>query len=227
MAARSSFSGPWSLDQRDALLGGATALLQFWIQFDEPFGLSVIEAMATGTPVIAFRRGSMAELIVDGTSGLLVAPGDIDAAVAAVARIGELDRQAVRQHVERSFSATRMVDDYLRLYQRVLGAPGGGVRASTRTTAPRATSPRRPLRCVSRTQGPRGAGSRDGLLTVCASCARGIDVSLIDIEEAISSVVARAPASERRKLTRRLQARQAMHAARRERSPRSTAGSLN
>src|SRR3977135_1427857 len=96
--------------QRDSLLGGAAALLHL-IQFDEPFGLSVVEAMATGTPVIAFRRGSMPELIDDGVSGFLVSAGDTDAAVAAVERIGNLDRLAVRAHVERHFTAQRMVDE--------------------------------------------------------------------------------------------------------------------
>jgi glycosyltransferase involved in cell wall biosynthesis len=106
--------------QRDALLGSAMALLHL-IRFDEPFGLSVVEAMATGTPVIAFRRGSMPELIDDGISGFLVAPGNIDRAVAAVGRLDELDRKAARAQVEAHFSAERMVDEYLHLYQRLLG----------------------------------------------------------------------------------------------------------
>jgi glycosyltransferase involved in cell wall biosynthesis len=105
--------------ERDALLGGAGALLHL-IQFDEPFGLSVVEAMATGTPVIAYRRGSMPELIDDSVSGFLVPAGSTDGAVAAVERIPELDRAAARAHVERHFSAERMVDDYLQLYQRLL-----------------------------------------------------------------------------------------------------------
>src|SRR6266852_409897 len=92
--------------ERDALLGGAMALLHL-IHFDEPFGLSVVEAMATGTPVIAFRRGSMPELIDDGVSGLLIGEGDIDAAAAAVDRVGDLDRKTVRAHVERHFTAER------------------------------------------------------------------------------------------------------------------------
>jgi glycosyltransferase involved in cell wall biosynthesis len=104
--------------ERDALLGGARALLHL-IQFDEPFGLSVIESMATGTPTIAFRRGSMAELIEDGVSGRLIEPGDMDGAVRAAERVTELDRRAVRAHVERYFSAERMVDDYLQLYLRL------------------------------------------------------------------------------------------------------------
>src|SRR5216683_1775519 len=106
--------------ERDALLGGAMALLHL-IHFDEPFGLTVVEAMATGTPVIAFRRGSMPELIDDGISGFLIDAGDTDGAVSAVDRVRQLDRLAVRAHVERHFTAERMVDDYLRLYQRILG----------------------------------------------------------------------------------------------------------
>jgi glycosyltransferase involved in cell wall biosynthesis len=120
--------------QRDALLGGAMALLHL-IQFDEPFGLSVVEAMATGTPVIAFRRGSMPELIDEGVSGFLVPAGTIDGAVAAVDHIGELDRRAARAHVERHFSAERMVDDYLQLYERLLNqadAPHRGHTPSSR-----------------------------------------------------------------------------------------------
>jgi glycosyltransferase involved in cell wall biosynthesis len=109
--------------QRDALLGGATALLHL-IQFEEPFGLSVVEAMATGTPVVAFRRGSMPELIDDGVSGFLIMADDTDGAAVAVNRIRELDRKAARAHVERHFTAERMVDEYLQLYQRLLMEAG-------------------------------------------------------------------------------------------------------
>ena len=77
-----SFLGPVGPDRRSALLGGAHALLHL-IRFDEPFGYSVVEAMACGTPVVAFRRGSMAELIDDGLTGFLV--DDVAGAVAAVA----------------------------------------------------------------------------------------------------------------------------------------------
>ncbi len=103
---------------RNALLGGATALLHL-IGFAEPFGLSVVEAMAAGTPVIAYPKGSMPEIIEDGVVGFLV--DDLDAAEAALGRVGELDRRACRAHVEAKFSAERMVDDYLRLYERILG----------------------------------------------------------------------------------------------------------
>jgi glycosyltransferase involved in cell wall biosynthesis len=119
-----SYVGSVGPDQRNALLGGARALLHL-IGFDEPFGLSVIEAMATGTPVIAFRRGAMAELIEDGVSGYLLAPGDLSGATAAAGRTGKLDRRATRAHVERHFSAERMIDDYMHLYQRLVAEHNG------------------------------------------------------------------------------------------------------
>jgi glycosyltransferase involved in cell wall biosynthesis len=104
--------------ERDALLGGALALLHL-IQFDEPFGLSVVEAMACGTPVIAYRRGSMAELIDDGVTGFLV--DDFAGALAAIGRIGEIDRAACRAAVAARFTVDRMADRYLALYRSILG----------------------------------------------------------------------------------------------------------
>ena len=86
--------------------------------FEEPFGLSVIESMACGTPVIAYRRGSMPELIVDGVTGFLV--DTFDQALAAIERAGEIDRAACRQHVERLFTVGRMGDRYLELYRQLL-----------------------------------------------------------------------------------------------------------
>ena len=103
-------------EERDALLGGAAALLHL-IHFDEPFGLSVVEAMACGTPVIAYSRGSMPELVADGVSGFLV--GDEAGAVQAVGNLGALDRGAVRAHAAR-FSVETMVDGYLAAYRRIL-----------------------------------------------------------------------------------------------------------
>lgn len=103
--------------ERIAALGQARALLHL-INFDEPFGLSVIEAMACGTPVIAMRRGSMAELIEEGVTGFLV--DSLDQAVAAVARIDSIDRNACRRAVEARFSVARMADDYIALYERIL-----------------------------------------------------------------------------------------------------------
>jgi glycosyltransferase involved in cell wall biosynthesis len=103
--------------ERNRLLGRALALLHP-IQFDEPFGLSVIESMACGTPVIAFDRGSMPELIENGKNGFLV--GDVNEAVEAVARVKEIDRAACRRHVERHFTVDRMVDAYLNVYKTIL-----------------------------------------------------------------------------------------------------------
>lgn len=105
---------------RDRLLGGALALLHP-IRFAEPFGLSVVEAMACGTPVIAFRRGSMPELLRDGETGFLVS--GVEEAVEAVKRIPSLDRRRCRREAEERFSSERMVEDYLRVYRKILGQP--------------------------------------------------------------------------------------------------------
>jgi glycosyltransferase involved in cell wall biosynthesis len=112
---------------RDALLGSGAALLHP-ILFDEPFGLSVIEAMACGTPVIAFSRGSMAELIRDGENGFLVR--DVEEAATAVGRLPEIRRERCRRFVEEGFTVSRMVDDYVEVYKRVLAQRPGGVERS-------------------------------------------------------------------------------------------------
>lgn len=104
-------------EKRSALLGGAIALLHP-INFSEPFGLSVVEALACGTPVIAMNRGSMPELLTHGQTGFLVR--DVDEAVAAVGQLSAIDRGACRRHAEERFSADRMVDDYLAVYQKIL-----------------------------------------------------------------------------------------------------------
>lgn len=106
---------------RKAALGNARALLHL-IDFDEPFGLSVVEAMASGTPVIAYRRGSMAELIEDCVTGFLV--DTPEEAVEAIDRIGQIDRATCRAAVARRFTVERMVDDYIALYARLI-APRG------------------------------------------------------------------------------------------------------
>ena len=99
-------------------LGSARALLHL-INFDEPFGLSVIEAMASGTPVIATRRGSMPELIDHGITGFLVdRPEEV---VSAIERAGDLDRAAVRQAVADRFTIDHMADAYISLYRQILG----------------------------------------------------------------------------------------------------------
>lgn len=103
--------------ERLAALGQARGLLHL-IGFDEPFGLSVIEAMACGTPVIAHARGSMPELIDHGVTGFLV--DSFEEAVAAIDRLDEIDRAACRRSVEERFSVGRMADDYIALYRRIL-----------------------------------------------------------------------------------------------------------
>jgi glycosyltransferase involved in cell wall biosynthesis len=105
--------------ERARVLGSAAALLHP-IAFAEPFGLSVVESMACGTPVLAYPRGSMPEVIDVGVTGLLVE--DVDSAVDAVADVVRLDRASCRRVAERRFSADRMVDDYLRLYGEILTA---------------------------------------------------------------------------------------------------------
>jgi glycosyltransferase involved in cell wall biosynthesis len=103
--------------QRNRLLGKAYALLHP-INFNEPFGLSVIESMACGTPVIAFNKGSMPELIEDGKNGFLVKT--LDEAIDAVGKIKDIDRAGCRRHVEQYFTIDRMLEEYIKVYETVL-----------------------------------------------------------------------------------------------------------
>ena len=112
------YRGPVGGTDRTNILGSARALLHL-INFDEPFGLSVVEALACGTPVIARNRGSMPELIDHGVTGFLV--NTIDEAVDAVSRIGDIDRVACRAAVAARFTVDRMADRYLGLYRSLLG----------------------------------------------------------------------------------------------------------
>jgi glycosyltransferase involved in cell wall biosynthesis len=111
------FLGSVGPQRRAEVLGAAAALLHP-IAFDEPFGLSVVEAMACGTPVVAYRRGSMTEVIDEGVTGYLAA--DIGSAVAALDRATALDRAAVAARAAARFGADRMIDDYLRTYEALL-----------------------------------------------------------------------------------------------------------
>jgi glycosyltransferase involved in cell wall biosynthesis len=102
---------------KQALLGNAYALL-FPIDWPEPFGLVLIEAMACGTPAIAYRCGSVPELLEDGVTGFIV--DDLNAAVEAVGKVRRIDRALCRRRFEERFSATRMAQSYLEIYNRVL-----------------------------------------------------------------------------------------------------------
>jgi len=111
------FVGSAGPADRNNLLGKATALLHP-ISFEEPFGLSVAEALLCGTPVIAFNRGSMPELIQDKKTGYLV--GTIDEAVEALKSIKEIDRSYCRDWANSKFSREKMVEDYIRLYHQIV-----------------------------------------------------------------------------------------------------------
>lgn len=113
------FIGEINDQQKTQFLGGAQALL-FPIDWPEPFGLSMIEAMACGTPVLAFRCGSVPEIIEDGLTGAIV--DSMDEAVAALPRVMALDRKKVRQRFEQRFSATRMAEDYVEIYRSLVEA---------------------------------------------------------------------------------------------------------
>jgi glycosyltransferase involved in cell wall biosynthesis len=112
-----SYIGPVDPPGRQRLLGEARALLHL-IEFEEPFGFSVVEAMACGTPVIAHARGSMREIVRDGVNGFLV--DGLARTLAAVADADTLDRARIRDSVVDRFGVDRMVDGYLSLYGRML-----------------------------------------------------------------------------------------------------------
>ncbi len=111
---RVEFIGEISEHEKGAFLGGARAAL-FPIDWPEPFGLVMIEAMACGTPVIGWRQGSVPEVIDRGVTGYVVE--SMDQAVAAVEQLGSLDRRAIRRRFETRFSAERMARDYAKVYQ--------------------------------------------------------------------------------------------------------------
>jgi glycosyltransferase involved in cell wall biosynthesis len=103
--------------QKPDFLSGAQALI-FAIDWPEPFGLVMIEAMACGTPVIAFNSGSVPEVIDDGVSGFIV--DGIDGAVAALGRLHQLERATVRATFERRWTSRRMAEDYVAVYQQLI-----------------------------------------------------------------------------------------------------------
>ena len=111
------YVGPVTDAQKNAILGAATALLMP-IEWEEPFGIVMVEAMACGTPVIGFARGSVREIVHDGINGFICQT--VDEAAAAVARVRTLDRVTVRADCEARFSSTVIVSAYERLYHEVL-----------------------------------------------------------------------------------------------------------
>ena len=111
------FIGEIGEAEKSDFLGGATALL-FPIDWAEPFGLVMIEALACGTPVIAFRGGSVVEVVEDGITGFVV--DTVEQAIDAARRVGALDRRACRTAFEQRFSAGRMASQYVQLYHQVI-----------------------------------------------------------------------------------------------------------
>jgi glycosyltransferase involved in cell wall biosynthesis len=114
-----SYLGPVEPTERKALLAGATALLHL-VSAAEPFSFTAIEALASGTPVIATPLGALPEIVQDGSTGLLVS--DTAAAVAAVDQLERIDRSACHADASTRFGAARMVGDYLTLFEQILGA---------------------------------------------------------------------------------------------------------
>src|ERR1700742_4307816 len=124
------FLGEISEDQKAEFLGNASALL-FPIDWPEPFGLAMIEAMACGTPTLAFRRGSVPEILTPGVTGQIV--NTVDEAVSAIKEVLTMDRAAVRHGFESRFTASRMARDYVSLYQSI--ATGRDVSAPSSAVA--------------------------------------------------------------------------------------------
>ena len=116
-SVRVEYIGEINDREKSAFLSGAVALL-VPINWPEPFGLVMIEAMACGTPVIAFNRGSVPEVIDDGVTGFIVE--DINGAIGAVDRLGHLSREKIRQRFEERFTARRMAQDYLAAYRSMM-----------------------------------------------------------------------------------------------------------
>jgi glycosyltransferase involved in cell wall biosynthesis len=111
------YVGEIGYSEKDQFLGNAAALL-FPINWPEPFGLVMIEAMACGTPVIAYPYGSVLEIMEDGVTGFVVS--DVDSAVDALGNLAHFNRRKCRQHFDEHFTAARMADDYLNIYERLV-----------------------------------------------------------------------------------------------------------
>jgi len=124
---RVRYVGSVGADERNEILGNALALVHL-VNFAEPFGLSMIEAMACGTPVIARRRGSVPEVVEDGLTGFVV--DDLDGALGVLEHVQRLRRSAIRARCAERFSRDRMVSDYLNVYDAVLARQQGGLVSS-------------------------------------------------------------------------------------------------
>jgi glycosyltransferase involved in cell wall biosynthesis len=143
------FVGEIGDQEKIGFLGEALALL-FPIDWPEPFGLVMIEAMACGTPVIAYRRGSVAEIVVDGLTGFIV--DSFDELLVAAHRVEAIDRAECRRHVEAHFSVERMADRYEAIYRRLLARWPLEYGKPPRSTRPRTT--RQPVGPGLRPQAP-------------------------------------------------------------------------
>ncbi len=137
------FVGEVGYPEKSQFLGNAAALL-FPISWPEPFGLVMIEAMACGTPAIAYPFGSVPEVMADGVSGFIVP--DLKRAVEAVNKIDKIDRKKVRKHFEQHFTAERMAREYLKIYERLVNrkkaplAASNGVLSWMKVTSPSNTT---------------------------------------------------------------------------------------
>ena len=121
------FIGEVGYPETNVFLGNAAGLL-FPINWREPFGLVMIEAMACGTPVIAYPLGSVPEVMQDRVTGFIVP--DLEGAVEAVKRLGEIDRRKCRRYFEQHFNAERMAQDYLNIYQRLVRRESSSITVS-------------------------------------------------------------------------------------------------
>lgn len=117
------YIGEVNEQQKDELLGGAYAYL-FPIDWPEPFGLTMAESMATGTPVVTFRSGSTPEIVVDGVTGFIC--DTMRQMLSAIEKVSNLDRRACREHVERHFTPDVMVAGYEEIYERLAQHEDGG-----------------------------------------------------------------------------------------------------
>ncbi len=112
-----TYIGPVNMRQKNNLFGRARGFLNP-IEWEEPFGMVMIESMAMGCPVISFARGAASEIIADGETGFLVST--VDEMVSAIVKIDEIDRNAVRTYVEQNFSSQAMAKNYIEIYKKVI-----------------------------------------------------------------------------------------------------------